>query len=60
MKTIRVEVHLYSQSNPVEIKGVRNAYQKGDLYCVMQEDGTTQKFPLVHIFRVKEICDTAK
>jgi len=56
MNTKEVHVHLYSQSNPVVIKDVRNAYQKGDLYCVMQSDGTTYKFPLQHIFRIKEIC----
>ena len=55
-----VEVHLYTQSEPVVILGVRNAYQKGDLYCVMQLEpspGKTivYKFPLQHIFRVKEI-----
>lgn len=50
-----VEVHLLSQSRPVVIKRVRNAYQKGDLYCVMTNDGAVSKFPLVHIFRIKEM-----
>ena len=49
-----VKVHLYSQSNPIIVFDVSNAYQKGDLYCVMQKDGTVHKFPLVHIFRITE------
>ncbi len=49
-----VQVHLYSQSQPVEIGGVRNTYTKGDLYCVMEHGGTVTKFPLVHIFRIVE------
>lgn len=56
-----VEIHLYSQSQPIVIQNVRNTYQKGDFYCVMLLDGPqvgqhngVQKFPLQHIFRVKE------
>lgn len=50
----RVEVHLLHQSEPVVIRSVRNTYQKGDLFCVMGTDGVVSKFPLVHVFRVKE------
>lgn len=54
-----VEVHLYTQSEPVVIIDVRNAYQKGDLYCAMLNDGkTVYKFPLLHIFRIKEVSAT--
>lgn len=49
-----VEVDLLSQSVPVRIEDVLNAYQKGDLYCVMQADGTVYRFPIIHVFRVKE------
>ncbi len=49
-----VEIHLYNQSAPVEIKNIKNAYQKGDLYCVMCQDGIVYKFPIIHIFRIKE------
>ena len=50
-----VKVHLYTQSRPVEIANVLNAYQKGDMYCVMVKGGRiTYKFPLQHIFRVTE------
>lgn len=51
---MEVQVHLYTQSEPVTLTEAKNAYQKGDLYCVMLTDGTVQKFPLQHIFRVIE------
>ena len=52
----KVLVHLYSQSQPVEIEGVHNTYQKGDLYCVMLKDGkTVYKFPVQHVFRITEV-----
>lgn len=50
---MQVEVHLYSQSEPVVIEEVRNAYTKDGLYCVMIS-GAVYKFPVQHIFRVKE------
>ena len=50
----KVAVHLYSQSQPVVIDKVRNTYQKGDLYCVLQVTGQVTKFPLQHIFRIVE------
>lgn len=51
----RVLVHLYSQSQPVVIEKACNTYQKGDLFCVLQEGGkTVYKFPLQHIFRITE------
>lgn len=53
MKT--VWVHLYQQSEPVVIAGVRNTYTKGPLYCVLRFDGTVDKFPVEHIFRVREL-----
>jgi hypothetical protein len=56
---MKIWVHLYSQAQAVEIDGARNAYQKGDLYCVLMPDGTAYKFPLQHIFRVKEQDDNA-
>lgn len=52
---MKVSIHLYSQSEPVEISDVRNAYQKGDFYCVMRSNGPVDKFPIQHIFRVTEI-----
>jgi hypothetical protein len=47
-------VHLLEQSEPCEFSGVRNTYQKGDLFCVMLANGDVYKFPLAHIFRIKE------
>lgn len=49
-----IHVHLYSQSQPVEIVAVRNTYTKDGLYCVMTTAGTVYKFPLQHIFRIME------
>ncbi len=57
---MEVQVHLYTQSKPVVMIDVRNAYQKGDLYCIMLNDGmTVYKFPLQHIFRIKEVSAPA-
>lgn len=49
-----VLVHLYSQSEPVQVKEVTNTYQKGDLFCVLKKDKTVDKFPLQHVFRIRE------
>jgi hypothetical protein len=49
-----ISIHLYSQSEPIGIDDVVNTYQKGDLFCVLQEDQTVYKFPLQHIFRITE------
>ena len=51
-----VEVHLYSQSQPIQIHGVKNTYTKGPLYCVNQGDAV-DKFPTEHIFRIRESAD---
>lgn len=50
----RVEIHLYTQALPVVIEGVLNAYTKGPLYCVARADGKFDKFPIRHIFRIRE------
>ncbi|MBI2041504.1 MAG: hypothetical protein HYT20_00610 [Candidatus Nealsonbacteria bacterium] len=56
---MKVKVHLYAQAEPFERDSVRNAYQKGDFYCVMMNDGkTVYKFPIQHIFRVTEVSDS--
>lgn len=52
---MKIQVHLYSQSQPCEFDNIRNAYTKDGLYCVMQFDGAVYKFPVIHIFRIKEI-----
>jgi hypothetical protein len=53
-KTIDVYVHLYSQSQPILHKDVINTYQKGDMFCLYTIDEEVTKYPMQHIFRVKE------
>jgi chaperone required for assembly of F1-ATPase len=50
---MRVEIHLLSQSQPIVREGVRNAYVKDGVYCVLL-DGKVEKYPLTNIFRVVE------
>lgn len=50
---MKIEVHLYTQSAPIVIENVRNAYTKGSLYCAMTKE-SVYKFPLEHVFRIKE------
>ena len=51
----KVEVHLYSQSEPCRFENVRNAYTKDGLYCVWAlTPEAVYKFPVEHIFRIKE------
>lgn len=50
---MNVEVHQQTQSAPIKIKEALNAYQKGDLYCVMTKD-KVYKFPIINIFRITE------
>lgn len=49
-----VTIHLYTQSQPIIHEFVVNTYQKGDLFCVLLDDGEVQKFPLQHVFRIVE------
>lgn len=52
-----VEIHLYSQSQPIVIHNVKNTYTKDGLFCVRIEKHPHpeyNKFPVQHIFRVKE------
>jgi hypothetical protein len=52
-----VIVHLKLQSEPITITDVRNAYQKGSLYCVMLNDRkTVRKWPIEDLFEVKELA----
>jgi hypothetical protein len=50
-----VAVHLLHQSEPIERTDVLNTYSKDGLFCVMQDDGRVEKYPLQHIFRVTEL-----
>ena len=51
---MKVEVHLYSQSQPCEYETVLNTYTKDGLFCVLKANGDVHKHPVEHIFRVKE------
>lgn len=57
---MKIEVHLLSQSQPMEYKDVQNAYTKDGMYCMLLEFGEVVKFPLVNIFRVKEFENNVK
>jgi hypothetical protein len=50
---IGVQVHLLSQSQPIEREAI-NTYTKDGLFCVYLRDGTVEKYPLVGIFRIVE------
>ena len=57
--TKTVQLHLYSQSEPIIYESVKNTYQKGDLFCILHCDNATNslqvdKFPIQHIFRIIE------
>jgi hypothetical protein len=55
--TYTVEVHLYSQAQPVKMANVSNTYTKDGLFCVRVETlphPTYYKFPVQHIFRIAE------
>ncbi len=49
-----VDVHLYTQSQPVTHIDYKNTYTKDGFYCIMMQDGDVYKYPSLHIFRVKE------
>ena len=51
-----VEVHLLSQSRPVIVRNAKNTYTKDTLFCVLQDNGQVQKFPVCHIFRITEFA----
>jgi len=50
---MKVEIHLYTQSRPDIYTDVESIYQEGSLYCMITPDGI-QKYPLIHIIRIKE------
>lgn len=52
--SLSIEVHLLSQSEPIVYSKVINAYIKESMYCI-EVNGSVDKYPLVNIFRVREI-----
>jgi len=51
---MRVEIYLKETSQRIEFKDVKNAYTKGDLYCVYTKDDWVYKYPIENIFNVRE------
>lgn len=51
---MQIVVHLLSQSQGVPHDNVVNTYVKAGLYCVLTSDGFVYKYPVEHLFRVKE------
>ena len=51
---MRVEIYLKETSKRIEFDNVKNAYTKGDLYCVQTKDDWVYKYPLANIFNVRE------
>lgn len=52
-KLVRVTLRFHQASEPM-VFTVANAYTKGPLYCLRNEDNSTTKFPLVGIFSIHE------
>jgi hypothetical protein len=50
---MRVQVQLTETAQPIEHEAA-NAYTKGLFYCVYVPDEGVYKYPLDHIWRVKE------
>ncbi len=50
---MKIKVRLDRTSQAIELEA-KNAYQKGDMYCVYLETGAVKKYPLVNIFEVEE------
>lgn len=50
-----VTVHLKTQSQPIVMTGVQNAYEKGSFYCIMFiGKKVVRKFPIQDIFDALE------
>lgn len=50
---MKIKIHLLSQSKPIKYIGVKNAYTKDGLYCILKND-IVIKYPLINIFRIEE------
>ena len=51
---MKIQIRLQEESEGILYENVSTAYTKGPLYCIRLEDGSTEKFPLVNIFSIKE------
>lgn len=48
-----VKIRLLQTAQAI-VLDAKNAYQKGDMYCVYLTSGIVKKYPLIHIFEVEE------
>lgn len=53
-KSLRISVHLLSQSQAIEYDGCKNSYTKDGLFCVYTSENIVHKYPMVNIFRIIE------
>ena len=51
---MKIQIHLLSQSKPIDYKEVKNAYTKDGMYCIYMKNDIVHKYPMVNIFRVVE------
>lgn len=51
---MKVKIRLKQTSQAIEYADAKNAYQKGDLYCVFLSTGLVKKYPLADIFDIEE------
>lgn len=52
---MKVIMRTQQASEPIVFDDILNAYTKDGLYCMRMRDGSVLKFPLVHIFTIREI-----
>lgn len=51
---MEVKIRLKQTSQAIVYNSAKNAYQKGDLYCVFLNDETVKKYPIADIFDIEE------
>lgn len=51
---MKVEIRLKQTSQAIKFENVKNAYQKGDFYCVYLDTGVVKKYPIADIFDIEE------
>ena len=50
---MKVEVWLEDTSDPILFDFAQSVYQKKDMFCIRCEDGHSEWFPMLRIFRVR-------
>ena len=51
---MKVEIYLKETLQRIEFEDAKNAYTKGDFYCVYTQDNWVYKYPIANIFNVRE------